>query len=186
MTGKKELFLDLETSGFDPVKHSILSIGMVVSSCSLDNYDSFYREVKYDELVIVPDSIEVNGFSFLSQKGRIDPSQADEEAEEFVRKHFHSDNINIIGLNVGTFDFQFITRQMPLLAKYLSYRTVDLNSLMYVLAEKHSRSFKDFKQELTLVANQEVEKLGLGISKHNALYDAIFNLALYSHIKRII
>lgn len=184
MSRRKQLFLDLEASGTDPVKHSILSIGMVISDSNLEDYESFYKEIRYEELNIMPGAIEVNGFDFTSQRNRIPLSQADEEAEGFVRRHFHGEEPFIIGLNIGTFDMQFIYRNMPLLGESISNKSVDLNSLIYFLAEKKSIGFKELKAELTSIADSEVSKLGLGITKHNALYDALFNLSLYSLLKK--
>jgi oligoribonuclease (3'-5' exoribonuclease) len=173
----KELFLDLETSGVDPDKHSILSIGIVVSLNGLDDYQSFYREIKYDELVIMPRSISINKFNFTDQTGRIPLFEADEEAEIFVRKYFHDSIVMPVGLNVGEFDMQFIRKQMPKLAERLSHRTVNLNGLIYILAEKHSRHFDELKKELSDKAHETVQKLGLGVDPHNALYDSVFNLS---------
>lgn len=181
----RELFLDLETSGTNPEKHSILSIGMVVSMNGLQDYQSFYKEIKYEELVIAPDSIAVNGFDFTNQNERIPLAHADQEAANFVGKYFHGNKKPMaIGLNIGTFDFQFIFRYMPLLYNKLGHRSVDLNSLLYLLAEKHSRDFKEFKKELSEEAAAVVDSLGLGFGKHHALYDAMFNMSLYLLIKK--
>ena len=181
----RELFLDLETSGINPEKHSILSIGMVVSMNGLQDYQSFYKEIKYDELLIAPDAIAVNGFDFTNQNERIPLPQVDQEAVNFVEKYFRGDKSPIaIGLNVGTFDLQFIFRYMPLLIKKLGHRSVDLNSLLYVLAEKHSKDFKEFKKEMSNQAATVIDSLALGLSKHNALYDAMFNMSLYLLIKK--
>ena len=179
-----ELFLDLETSGINPEKHSILSIGMVVSYKKLDDYQSFYREIKYDELTIMPKSMEINGIDLINQDGRISISNADDAAMNFLSKHYKQ-NIPImpIGLNIGWFDLQFISRQMPKLANRLGYRSVDLNSILYMLAEKHSRDFKAYKKEQSDKAHETMHKLALGVDKHNALYDAVFNLCLYLLIK---
>jgi len=179
-----ELFLDIETSGLNPDKHSILSIGMVVSLNGLEDYQSFYREIKYDELVVSPEAIEINKYDFTIQKNRVPLVAADEAAVIFLKKYYHPDEKPLpIGLNVGSFDMQFINRQMPLLATKLSHRAVDLNSLMYMLAHKHSRDFKELKKEMSDKAHKEVSSFALGVSKHNALYDAVFNLSLYLMIK---
>jgi len=180
-----ELFLDLETSGTDPGKHAILSIGMVVSLNGLIDYQSFYREIKYDELVIMPESIEINKFDFTTQKNRIPLSSAEEAAIIFLKKYYSVDEKPLpIGLNVGSFDMQFVSKQMPLLASKLSHRAVDLNSLMYILAHKYSKNFKELKQKMSDKALEEVNQFALGVSQHNALYDAVFNLSLYLTIKK--
>ena len=179
----KELFLDLETSGTDSRRHSILSIGMVVSSGNIEDYQSFYREIKYDNLLIAPEAIGVNRFNFTEQTGRINLIHVDEEAKIFVRKHFPDAKIQAIGLNIGVFDLQFIHQHMPKLTELLSYKSVDLNSIMYILSEKHSMNFKDFKMKLSDKAHQTVQEMALGVEKHHALYDAVFNMCLYYLLK---
>jgi oligoribonuclease (3'-5' exoribonuclease) len=180
----KELFLDLETSGTDPSRHSILSIGIVISLNGLEDYQSFYREIKYGELLVAPEAIAINGLEFADQTDRIPLAQVDEEAVIFIKKYYQKDfKPMAIGLNIGVFDLQFIQRHMPFLANRISHRSVDLNSLIYVLAEKHSRDVKEMKQELSDRAFQNTVQLALGVDKHNALFDAVFNLNLYSIIK---
>ena len=82
------LFLDIETSGLDPIKHSILSLGIVVSFDGFENYHSFYEEIRYDELLITPEAIEINGIEFKSQKNRIPLEKASEDAFHFVKRYF--------------------------------------------------------------------------------------------------
>ena len=178
------LFLDIETSGLDPIKHSILSIGIVVSFDGLENYHSFYEEIRYDELLITPEAIEINGIEFKSQKNRIPLEEASEKAFHFIKKYFsESDKPLAIGVNVGEFDLQFIKKHMPKLASILNRRSVNLNSLLYLLADMQSKDFAGLKQELSDKAAFVVDQLNLGLKKHNALYDALFNLSLYSLIK---
>ncbi|MCK7484408.1 MAG: 3'-5' exoribonuclease [Bacillus subtilis] len=180
----KEIFLDIETSGIDPVKHSILSIGIVISLSGLDDYQSFYREIKYDELMIMPRAVEINHFDFSSQKNRMPLSQAEIEAVKFINKYYDKEHHpTAIGLNLAGFDLQFIKRQTPLLYQRLSHRSVDLNSLIYLYAEKHSKEFKEAKNELTQIAENQTKALGLGVEKHNALFDAVFNMNLYLLLK---
>ncbi|OGI03149.1 MAG: hypothetical protein A2Y25_08310 [Candidatus Melainabacteria bacterium GWF2_37_15] len=178
------LFLDIETSGLDPIKHSILSLGIVVSFDGFENYHSFYEEIRYDELLITPEAIEINGIEFKSQKNRIPLEKASEDAFHFVKRYFsETDKPLAIGVNVGEFDLQFINKYMPKLAYILNRRSVNLNSLLYLLADLQSRDFTGLKQELSEKASSEVDQLNLGLKKHNALYDALFNLSLYSLIK---
>lgn len=182
-----KLFLDIETSGLDPGKHSILSLGMVVSTNEFENYKSFYEEIRYEELVITPKAIEINNIEFKSQKNRISLQEADQRAFDFVRKYFSENNKPIvIGLNVGEFDLMFINKHMPKLASVLNRRSVNLNSLVYLLADLKSIDFMKLKHDLSEKAFARVDQLGLGLKIHHALYDALFNLSLYSLIKKFL
>jgi len=180
----QNLFLDIETSGINPERHSIISIGMVVSLRGLDDYQSFYREIKHDEITIMPSSIEINHFDFTRNIDRVNLKQAQKEGVEFINRYYHAkDEIMPIGMNIGSFDMKFIQKQMPELAKRLGRRSVDLNSLIYLLSQKHSREFAQTKKSLSEEAEKRTRNLGLGIEKHNALFDAVFNLNLYIMIK---
>lgn len=179
-----KLFLDIEASGTEPTKHSILSIGIVISDDEAQDCKKFYVEIKYDELIIVPEAISVNEIEFKDQKDRIPLDEADRRAFDFVRKHYSKDNkAMVIGLNVGEFDLQFISRYMPKLNSLLNRRGVNLNSLIYLISDLKSLDFMQLKTELTEKAAIELEQTNLGLKKHNALYDALFNLKLYSIIK---
>lgn len=179
-----KLFLDLETSGVEPSKHSILSIGMVIADNGLENCQTFYEEIRYDELVITPEAIAINNFGFQSQTGRVPLETVDTKAFDFVRKNF-TKNVKpmVIGLNVGEFDLLFINRHMPKLASLLERRSVNLNSLIYLLADIKSLDFLKLKESLSDEATILVNQLKLGVKKHNALYDAFFHLSLYFLIK---
>lgn len=179
-----KLFLDLETSGIDSSKHSILSIGMVVSNGGLEDCESFYEEIRYDELLIAPDAISVNKFDFTSQEGRISLEKADNKAFDFVKKYLPKTiKPMAVGLNVGEFDLLFINKYMPKLASLLDRRSVNLNSLIFLLADIKSLDFLKLKENLSTEASLLVDQLELGLIKHNALYDAFFHLSLYLLIK---
>lgn len=178
------LFLDIETSGVDPTKHSILSIGIVISIDGFENYLSFYEEIKYDELLISPDAIEVNNIEFKSQKDRISLEKADNKAYDFVKRYYSkNDKAMAIGLNVGEFDLLFINKYMPKLTSLIDRRSVNLNSLIYLLADINSIDFMALKENLSEKAAITVNNLGLGLKKHHALYDALFHMSLYLEIK---
>lgn len=179
-----QLFLDIETSGVDPAKHSILSIGIVIKVNGSESYISFYEEIKYDELVISPDAMGVNNFDFTNQQNRISLEKADNKAYDFVKKYFSKTNKAMaIGLNIGEFDLMFINRHMPKLASLIDRRSVNLNSLIYLVADMNSIDFKDLKEDLSDKAAVSTDALALGLKKHNALYDAFFHLNLYAQIK---
>lgn len=179
-----KLFLDLETSGTNPEKHSILSIGIVVLQNEDENPLTFYEEIKYDELIIAPDAIAINEFDFKNQDGRIPLEKADNKAFDFVKKYYSKKNTAMaIGLNIGEFDLLFINKYMPKLASLLDRRSVNLNSLIYLLADINSIDFITLKQELSEKAVIQVDKLAMGSKKHNALYDAFYHMALYILIK---
>lgn len=179
-----KLFLDLETSGTNPEKHSILSIGIVALQNEDEPPSTFYEEIKYEELIIAPDAIAINEFDFKNQDGRITLEKADNKAFDFVKKYYSKHKKAMaIGLNIGEFDLLFINRYMPKLASLLDRRSVNINSLIYLLADINSTDFITLKQDLSEKAVIQVDKLAMGSKKHNALYDAFYHMSLYILIK---
>lgn len=179
-----KLFLDIETSGTNYSKHSILSIGIVISANEFENYQSFYEEIKYDDLVISPDAIAINEFEFKNQNGRITLEKADNIAFDFVKKYYSKNNKALaIGLNIGEFDLLFINKYMPKLSSLLDRRSVNLNSLIYLLADVNSVDFINLKQDLSEKAMVQANQWAPDLKKHNALYDAFYHVALYLIIK---
>lgn len=182
-----KLYLDIETSGVDPLKHSILSIGIVITINGFENYLSFYEEISYDELVVEPGAIEVNRIEFKNQIGRIPLEKADNKAYDFVKKYYSKTEKAIaIGLNIGEFDLLFINKHMPKLASLIDRRSVNLNSLIYFIADINSVDFLKLKEDLSAKAAVNVDNIGLGLKKHNALYDALIHMSLYNEIKEFL
>lgn len=180
----QRLYLDIETSGIDPARHSILSIGIVITINGFENYLSFYEEISYDELLVEPNAISVNNIEFKSQDNRIPLEKADNKAYAFVKKYYSKiEKAMAIGLNIGEFDLIFINKYMPKLASLIDRRSVNLNSLIYLIADINSVDFFKLKADLSEKAAKTVDDLGLGLKKHNALYDALLHMSLYNEIK---
>lgn len=77
-----------------------------------------------------------------------------------------------VGWNVAGYDRQFITRWMPNLDRLLSYRTVDLNALVFAKAGGDEGAYVGWKKQAKDYAEARV-----GGKRHNALVDA--RAALY-------
>lgn len=179
-----KLFLDIETSGTDYSRHSILSIGIVITINEFENYQSFYEEIRYDDLIISPDAIAINEFEFKNQNGRISLEKVDNMAFDFVKKYYSKNNkAQAIGLNIGEFDLLFINKYMPKLSSLLDRRSVNINSLIYLLADINYIDFISLKQDLSEKAIIHANQLAPDLKKHNALYDAFYHVALYLIIK---
>jgi hypothetical protein len=84
----------------------------------------------------------------------------------------------IVGWNVAGFDRQFITRWFPNLNRILSYRTVDLNAIVFSMAEGEEKEYNKIKKA---AKNYAQEKLG-GDAWHNALFDAKAALLSFEYL----
>lgn len=82
-----------------------------------------------------------------------------------------------LGWNVAGFDRQFITRHFPNLNRLLSYRSVDLNSLIFeqVSSEKEYNGLKEAAKQYAAKAMKERAFVMMESEEekwHDATYDA--------------
>ncbi len=139
---------DIETTGLDPIKHCMASLGAV----DYDTGEEFYIECHVpDGKEIDQIALGVNGFTLAQLKDFSKPSPY-QAWHEFVIWAKGRDNV-LGGHNVGSFDLKFleqIHRECGNGMKFpFSFRTVDLHSIAYA----------KFKESLTHA--QICIKLGL-------------------------
>ena len=89
---------------------------------------------------------------------------------------FEEKQLIAVGFNVGGFDLPILRRDMPRMAKYFHYRTLDLNSVMFMDAKRQHRDFKMLKDLVIEEAKRRLEIAGTAEARHNAGYDAVLAL----------
>ncbi len=123
------IVVDIETSGVDPIKNSILSIGAVDF---LNPKRIFYEECRaFEGAHISDESLAVNGYS--REEVTDSQKQSDKEiVEHFLAWTLESKDHTMAGQN-PSFDRDFImyTAQRYHLNWPLTHRTVDLHSVCY-------------------------------------------------------
>jgi DNA polymerase III epsilon subunit-like protein len=124
------IILDVEASGTNYAKHSIVSIGAV----DLDNPDNrFYRECRiWEGAKIMDGALEVNGFTEAEIADSCKPSEGD-ITKEFLEWTSSMGDRTLCGQNVS-FDRDFIraAADRANLNYDLAYRTIDTHSLCYM------------------------------------------------------
>ncbi len=122
------IILDIETSGFSPIKNGIVSIGAI---CLNDLKKEFYEECSLDEEdEIIKEATIVNGFS--EEEMRDQKKQTQKELLEHFFKWIEEQEIRILaGHNIGFFDLNFLKMKAE---KYginikTRYRSLDLCSV---------------------------------------------------------
>lgn len=174
------LFVDTETGGLDPQKHSLLSIGMVV-------WDEVSGEIFSDEIYIQSETYNVtksaariNHFDEDSHRSIASPPyRAIEQFFKIKEKYFEGyTSIPLAGHNI-VFDAQFI-KQLFLSCgrsyeKLFSHRMVDTYSIIKFLSDS---------QIIPQAVNSSASAFKyFGISvigRHTALGDARATMQLYS------
>lgn len=123
------LVVDVETTGLDEKKHSIVSVGAVYL---LKPEEQFYREARIWPGAEISDiALEINGFT---KEQITDPNKLSQKQmlEEFLEWTSQFENLTILGEN-PRFDLNFLNESFKRegLRFGLGYRTVDLHTLAY-------------------------------------------------------
>lgn len=166
--------VDLETTGLQPGKHDIASIGAV----HVESGEEFYRECKiYNNTHISEKALEVNGFTEkqLREGKGISIGSA---VLEFVRwvgsLGTEGEKEIAMGWNYGSFDNQFLEVHMgsKIREGLIGHRYIDLHSMLFTLT---GESMKSYEACDYLGVEQEPEI-------HNALEGAKMNVRIYNAI----
>jgi len=140
-TKQNMIILDIETTGLDPRRNCMLSLGAVDFATGKEFYGecSVYPESLFDDV-----AMEINGFKREDVlPGR--KQRADDLYWEFVKWTIQFEGPKILGgHNIGSFDFLFL-RELHNRAWFpkwsFGFRTVDLHSVAFsVLHESLSHS----------------------------------------------
>jgi len=181
--------LDLETTGLDPNKHNVISIGAV----NLIDDDEFYREIYYKDLFVSTKTqafLKID-FSKIENVQRSEPFIAICDFNTWLIRQYNYKPIIVMGLNVGSFDLQFIRKlsqsvNSPGTMELFDYRSLDLNSVMMYMSQFSKLSFVEFKKEKTIQATEKFKTDQPFLHKfgsHHALFDAWFNVHLWEVLK---
>lgn len=99
-----------------------------------------------------------------------------------------------VGWNIASFDFRFLSKHMPITASSISYRSVDLNALVFGIIESDTidhygdlYTYNGLKEEVKTIASQAIySRLGLSERPHDAGWDALAAIYEFDALKDII
>ena len=175
------LFIDTETGGLDPQKHSLLSIALVVwEDCNI--IDSLELLINDGVLLVTDEALAINKIIIEDHiKDALNPAIATEKLLLFIDKHFTGNNkITLAGHNVHfdvAFLKTFLSKNNKKFSNYFSHRIVDTSSILYylflsgVINQKAISSDKAFE-------HFEIHVQG----RHTALGDAIATAELFTKL----
>lgn len=140
------IWLDLEMTGLDPDRHTILEIGTAITDNSLKVLaEGPAIAIHHPEAVLKNmDSwcIEHHGKSGLTEKcraSRVSMAQAEERTLMFLKKHLKPDALPLCGNSIGQ-DRRFLIKYMPKLNAFFHYRNVDVSSIKELVHRWYPRS----------------------------------------------
>jgi DNA polymerase III epsilon subunit-like protein len=92
-----------------------------------------------------------------------------------------------VGFNVGAFDMPFVEQSLPFLRSKLSRRSVDLNSIIFAMADT-DRQVQKIKAAAKDYARQKMEGMFSGFKnrEHDAEYDAVMALYCFEYLRSVI
>jgi len=178
------IVVDVETTGRNPRRHSIISIGAIDFD---DPNREFYEECRiWNGAAIERKALEVNGFT---EDNIRDPNKKTLEKifKEFLEWTEFSDDRTLAGHNVG-FDRDFLNASAMRYGIYwpFGYRTVDLHTLCY--AHFLRRNIKPVINSNTKRTDINLDfvlsYVGLNLRRdiHNALEDAKLEAEAFSRL----
>ena len=131
------LFIDSETGGLDPGKHSLLSLAMVVWE-DMEIIDSQEILINDGILSVTKEALSVNKIDIEKHKQSAVPSaQAMDEILLFINKHFpRQRKITLAGHNVhfdAAFLRSFFSANNKNFSEFFSHRIIDTSSILYYL-----------------------------------------------------
>jgi len=180
------LFIDTETGGLDPQKHSLLSIGLVVWESNSGILDSTQLFVKSTEYIITKEAQSINKFDReMHDMMALKPKDTIKRMIEFLGEYFEVNHaIPLAGHNTQ-FDINFLKKFLDengrSFGSIFSHRIIDTYSILRYL-------FYCGKIDQNIVSSSEAfHYFNIKVdSRHTALGDAIATANLFDAMMKLI
>lgn len=178
---KRLLFIDTETGGLDPGKHSLLSLALVVweDEKLIDPKEWLINDGNF---IVTKEALAVNKIDIREhRRTAMKPSKAIEEIFEYTEKHFPQERkIVLAGHNVH-FDANFLkvffSQNNVNFSQHFSHRIIDTSSILYYLYMAGRIKERAISSDEAF-ALFEIKVEG----RHTALGDAIATANLFSKL----
>jgi DNA polymerase-3 subunit epsilon len=175
------LFIDTETGGLDPGKHSLLSLAMLIWE-DMEILDSKEILINDGILSVTEEALSVNKIDIEKHKqSAVSSTQAMDEILLFIGKHFpHEGKITLAGHNVH-FDADFLrvffSSNNKNFSEYFSHRIIDTSSILNYLYLAGRIKLKAISSdEAFALFDIKVE------GRHTALGDAMATAQLFTRL----
>ena len=181
----KLLFIDTETGGLNPRKHSLLSLAMVIWE-DMEIVDSQELLINDGMLSVTREALSINKIDLEKHKESALPSPiAIEKILLFISKHFpNNSKITLAGHNVH-FDAEFLkvlfTAHNKDFSEYFSHRIIDTSSILYYLY------LSGHINQRAISSDQAFDLFGIKVEgRHTAIGDAIATAKLFTILLKVI
>lgn len=130
------VWVDLEMTGLDPVRHVILEIAVMVSDGTLEQVvegPDLVIAASDDELAamdaFVAEMHATSGLLDVVRRSEVSMAEAEAQVLDFVRAHVPEPRVAPLAGNSIHADRAFLARWMPALHGWLHYRNVDVSTV---------------------------------------------------------
>jgi len=177
--------LDFETSGVShemsaPIEFGIATADGLMHDSLIGGWKwkhelTALNALPFERRYIWSDEAEdIHGLSTNDLVGQATPSAVDDDMTGFIRRNvgYEPKKIIAVGWNVAAFDFPFMREYLPKTADSMSYRSVDLNALLFGITQAGLTNPQGGEKRIS-------EERGLAAAWHSAGYDALASIYAY-------
>lgn len=181
---RRSLLIDTETTGFDPEKHQLLEVGILVLAQG-EIVNSLNIKIKHKEYTLTGKAMATNKINIVEhEKEALDVKQAADKILGFLEENNNSEHYVCIGQNVD-FDIKFLeklflsTYKIKDFRNLVGYRKLDIMQLFFIRNIEGKVAAE--KQDLDYILN----KLNIPIpeERHSALTDCLLE---YEVLKKLL
>jgi oligoribonuclease len=143
----KILWVDLEMTGLDAQKDTILEVAAIVTDWEFNELATFERVIHQSDHVLETMNewcVTQHGASGLTERVResdVSSEQVEEQLLAFIDEHFEFDKPVLLAGNSIHMDRRFITALWPKLDERLHYRMLDVSAWKVVFESKYKKRF---------------------------------------------
>lgn len=170
------VWMDLEMTGLDPVRDTILEIATIVTDSQLNTLAegpviAIRHEVEALE-GMDPWCVEHHGQSGLTQRcleSRISLEEAETRTLAFIKDYCPERSTPLCGNSIHQ-DRRFLARYMPRLNAYLHYRIVDVSSVKELVERWYPRDFAPFQKKKSHLALEDIRESIAELAEYRKKY----------------
>ncbi len=189
MSDYKLAGLDGEMTGGTKTLEFYREYQLIQIGVAFDLTDNIYTSdigFKENEYKWTQEALDVN--KFTHERIQAGPSAAlvDAEIVAWLRGHNINETAKLIavGWNVASWDLPFVRYYLPRFGKFLSYRTIDLNAIVFAAERITGLSYNTIKDHAKRYAEKRLEHRCFQPEPawHNAGFDAAASLAAFEYL----
>lgn len=186
----KYLWIDLETTGLDPLKHGVIQIAGIVEIDGETKEEFNFTVKPFKGDAVSPDSIASHGIPIKEMKTYKPPNEVyralTKLLSKYVRVYDKSDKFHLLGYN-AKFDYDFLRKWFeknhdPYMGSYIWFPPLDIMNLACFYLGPKRATIKNFKLDSVARAVGLRPKEGL---LHDASYDIRLTRDLYEVLRSL-